>query len=188
YLEERHQVDTAALFERIHDVIRKTLLSASRAIAATIRQSCRDKRSCFELFGFDILLDEKLKPWLMEVNISPSLNTNSQLDKVTKGELVRGLFNLVGVPPFQRRVRSPEEAAALAPRGYRLRAVAGELTRRPKRRRRSGYQRNGRRVRAAGPVSSPFPFEGSPALRFAERVLLRLAPVRVDLPPDELDI
>jgi hypothetical protein len=53
--------------------------------------------SCYELFGFDVLLDSKLKPWLMEVNISPSLKFSCNMDFEVKSNLVVDLFNLVGI-------------------------------------------------------------------------------------------
>lgn len=52
------------------------------------------RNSCFELFGFDILLDSNLIPWLLEVNLSPSLNCDSPLDQKIKGELVAEIFDM----------------------------------------------------------------------------------------------
>lgn len=52
------------------------------------------KNSCFELFGFDILLDSNLNPWLMEVNLSPSLHIDSPLDIKIKGELISEILDL----------------------------------------------------------------------------------------------
>jgi tubulin polyglutamylase TTLL4 len=51
-------------------------------------------KNCFELFGFDVLLDSNLQPWLMEVNFSPSLHIESPLDVKIKGELIAECFDL----------------------------------------------------------------------------------------------
>jgi hypothetical protein len=53
--------------------------------------------NCFELLGFDVLLDDQLKPWLLEVNLCPSLNVETPLDIEIKTKMLVDLFNLVGM-------------------------------------------------------------------------------------------
>ena len=43
---------------------------------------------CFEILGFDILIDEKLKPWLIEINHTPSFSTDTPLDFKIKKDLI----------------------------------------------------------------------------------------------------
>ena len=45
--------------------------SSEAYINAAVKSNVRRHYSCHELFGFDILLDDNLKPWILEVNISP---------------------------------------------------------------------------------------------------------------------
>ena len=44
--------------------------------------------NAFELFGFDVLIDAQLRPWLIEVNASPSLARENPLDIEVKERLV----------------------------------------------------------------------------------------------------
>ncbi|OHT04822.1 Tubulin-tyrosine ligase family protein [Tritrichomonas foetus] len=46
------------------------------------------RKSSFELLGIDILLDQNLKPYILEINISPSMQASSELDRMMKGELL----------------------------------------------------------------------------------------------------
>ncbi|CAK0894049.1 unnamed protein product, partial [Prorocentrum cordatum] len=55
-------------------------------------------KHCFEMYGFDILVDSSLKPWLLEVNASPSLSTTTAEDRILKLRLILDVLNLV-VPP-----------------------------------------------------------------------------------------
>lgn len=55
--------------------------------------------TCFEILGFDVLIDQNFKPWLLEVNHSPSFCTESPLDFVVKKFLILDtlvLLNLNG--------------------------------------------------------------------------------------------
>ena len=52
-------------------------------------------RHCFECYGYDIIIDAQLKPWLVEVNASPSLTTTTPSDRVMKMALIRDVFEIV---------------------------------------------------------------------------------------------
>lgn len=52
---------------------------------------------CFEILGFDIILDQNLKPYILEVNHAPSLNSDTKYDIKNKTDLLTGVFNLIGV-------------------------------------------------------------------------------------------
>ena len=41
---------------------------------------CPATENCFELLGFDVMLDQKLKPWLIEVNSSPAMAMDGAAD------------------------------------------------------------------------------------------------------------
>jgi tubulin polyglutamylase TTLL4 len=73
-------IDFDMVFDRIKDVIIKTLIAVEPHIVTNMKQT-RHLNACFELYGFDIILDDKLKPWLLEVNVCPSLSSSSPLDK-----------------------------------------------------------------------------------------------------------
>lgn len=63
---------------------------------AAVKSHVKRKYSCHELFGFDIILDENYKPWIVEVNISPSLNSSSPLDVAVKGAMIADLLRIAG--------------------------------------------------------------------------------------------
>ena len=105
---DRTGVDYATVMHRIKDVIVKSLISIEPSVYNSTSRCTRHRNICFELFGFDILLDNKLKPWLLEVNISPSLSSSSPLDKKIKTVLICDTLNLVGVHPYDRKLYEKE--------------------------------------------------------------------------------
>ena len=50
------------------------------------------------MYGYDILIENDLKPWLIEVNASPSLSTTTESDRILKTNLIKDVFQIV-IPP-----------------------------------------------------------------------------------------
>jgi hypothetical protein len=56
----------------------------------------------FELFGYDVLIDQDQRPWLIEVNASPSLARENATDHSIKNAMIRDTIALVDPPAFDR--------------------------------------------------------------------------------------
>nr|XP_056721742.1 tubulin polyglutamylase TTLL13 [Euleptes europaea] len=101
-----HNYDTAELWRDIEDIIIKTLIAAHPVLKHNYRTCFPNHISgcaCFEILGFDILLDRKLKPWLLEVNHSPSFTTDSRLDREVKDALLCDAINLINLRACDKR-------------------------------------------------------------------------------------
>lgn len=107
--------DSNKVMADIKDTIIKSLLTVQPSIAHTYK-SCQpddvENSMCFEILGFDIFLDEKLKPWVLEVNHAPSFVCDTPLDtKIKKGlllDVVRLLNLSVGKKQKFKREKATE--------------------------------------------------------------------------------
>ncbi len=97
---EKNNLDFNAVWLKIKDIIVKVILSVTDIAIPLIKSFKLSSGNLFELYGVDILLDETLNPWLMEVNLNPSLNCDSQLDLKVKSKLLTDIFNIIGAIPF----------------------------------------------------------------------------------------
>ncbi|XP_070168361.1 tubulin polyglutamylase TTLL13-like [Polyergus mexicanus] len=99
-------IDVDDLWSKIDGIIIKTLVAAYPVLKHNYH-TCfpmHDKTyACFELLGFDILLDWRLKPYLLEVNHSPSFHTDAQIDKDVKEGLLMDIFDILNLQQCDKK-------------------------------------------------------------------------------------
>ncbi len=100
-----HGGDAAKLQTDIKRCIIKTMCAVQPLLAHSYRSAQpldTGNSRCFEVLGFDILLDHKLKPWLLEVNHSPSFTTDTPFDLKLKTKLITDTVRLLHFNPKRR--------------------------------------------------------------------------------------
>ncbi|XP_067901878.1 probable tubulin polyglutamylase TTLL2 [Heterodontus francisci] len=93
-------INEPLMWQKISNIVTMTLL--------TITPSIPSPPNCLELFGFDILIDDNIKPWLLEVNYSPALIVDCTADVIVKKGLLSDLIDLLNY----------KEVDAMRQRGY----------------------------------------------------------------------
>ena len=65
------------------------------------------RKNCFELFGFDFLIDEDFRVWLIEVNTNPYLGVPNEYIKGVLPKMIDDLFDLTLDPIFNPDGQQP---------------------------------------------------------------------------------
>eukprot|EP01027_Heterolobosea_sp_BB2_P016243 GEZU01023136.1.p1 GENE.GEZU01023136.1~~GEZU01023136.1.p1 ORF type:complete len:109 (-),score=24.37 GEZU01023136.1:43-369(-) len=83
---------TDHLFNNIKFIIVQSLKACQQVII--------NDKHCFECYGYDIIIDSDLKPWLIEINASPSLSTTTADDRFLKSCLISDVLDICIPPNF----------------------------------------------------------------------------------------
>lgn len=99
YLISRHGHEAVEqLFNGIQDLVIRSLQCVQRVMI-------QDKH-CFELYGYDIIIDENLQPSILEVNSSPSLTADTDEDYSIKTHLLDDMLTVIDL---EKRLEGNEE-------------------------------------------------------------------------------
>ena len=88
YLENVYGYERA---KKCHQDITQVIIGA----LLSVQNVMFNDKHCFELYGYDILIDQNLKPWLIEINSSPSLSTTTKGDFILKKRLINDIIDIV---------------------------------------------------------------------------------------------
>ena len=99
YLQKQNG-DVDLIFDKIKDIIIKSLISGQKKIINKTEELKLDDINMFNLFGFDVFIDNKFDAHLLEVNTRPSLVEYNKYDKIIKSNLFVDTLNIVGISLF----------------------------------------------------------------------------------------
>ncbi|KAK8846409.1 hypothetical protein M9Y10_020427 [Tritrichomonas musculus] len=108
YLYLQKKIDVNKLVREFERIIITTLITAGTAMRIVQESRTKHRKLCYELYGFDILLDEDLNCHLLEVNMNPNLSgIPSLLDYFMKYSVNLDMLRLANIIDLD--LKSPEK-------------------------------------------------------------------------------
>ena len=97
---ENEGADYSLLRKKISDIAIKTIISGYKYLVDNLNEYNLNDTSFFNLYGYDIMINDEFEPYLLEVNKRPDMYIFDKMDKVVKESIFVDTLNLVGMVPF----------------------------------------------------------------------------------------
>lgn len=97
---EKEGVNMDKVRQGIHEIIVKTIITGQPLLSHLYNLSQPENYAndmCFQILGFDIILEADATPRLLEVNHTPSFVADTPLDETIKGNLIRDTLILMNI-------------------------------------------------------------------------------------------
>lgn len=125
YLDDNFQ-NSKEVFDGIKKLVIKTMCTIQPVMHHIYTSSQPEDVTgsmCFEILGFDVILQKDCKPLLLEVNLGPSFNSDTPFDFKTKTELFASAFRIMDVTVERRN-----NIIAMDKKRFAERIAAGKRT------------------------------------------------------------
>jgi tubulin polyglutamylase TTLL6/13 len=132
--EESEKV-AAELMDKIYDIITKSLCIAQCHIShlvKTFQPEDIENQQCFQILGYDVMLDDCLNPYLVEINQMPSFQTDSPLDYKLKKKMISDCLKILCLQVDRKKEYKEERKAKiqqhlLKPTRAKINEVVGKM-------------------------------------------------------------
>ena len=92
------------VFNKIKDYVIKAILSnIDEAIEQYKKYNIPSSRNVYEVFGVDIMLDDKLNPYLIEMNLSPDWDFECKVSEIIYDRIACDTLNLIGIKSYDHK-------------------------------------------------------------------------------------
>jgi hypothetical protein len=93
---DTHNGDSSLFFVKIHQILQKMCMALSNDFYQS--KNIRERNAIsFQLFGVDVIMNESLEPYLLEVNKGPDMSARDEEDKKMKTVVQTHMLEKVGV-------------------------------------------------------------------------------------------
>ena len=103
---EKNNISYKKIRKQMSDIIIKSFITVHSQFVNKIKKSNAKYSTFFQIYGFDFIVDENLKVFLLEINDRPSLLMGDINDYKLKPRLVNDALNIAGIVPFSHDYKS----------------------------------------------------------------------------------